>query len=31
VNKHLVSPKINGWYDNVMNVVYSQDLEIIPT
>ena len=31
VNKHLVSPKIKGWYDNVMNVVYSQDLEIIPT
>jgi oligopeptide transport system substrate-binding protein len=31
VNKHLVSPKLKGWYDNVMNVVYSQDLEIIPT
>jgi oligopeptide transport system substrate-binding protein len=31
VNKHLVSPKLKGWYDNVMNVVYSQDLEITPT
>jgi len=31
VNKHLVSPRLRGWYDNVMNVVYSQDLEIIPT
>ena len=31
VNKHLVSPKLKGWYDNVMNVVYSQDLEIAPT
>jgi len=28
VNKHLVKPGIRGWYDNVMNVVYSQDLEI---
>jgi oligopeptide transport system substrate-binding protein len=31
VNKHLVSPRLRGWYDNVMNVVYSQDLEIVPT
>jgi oligopeptide transport system substrate-binding protein len=31
VNKHLVSPKLKGWYDNVMNVVYSQDLELAPT
>ena len=31
VNKHLVSPKLKGWYDNVMNVVYSQDLELVPT
>jgi oligopeptide transport system substrate-binding protein len=31
VNKHLVSPRLKGWYDNVMNVVYSQDLEIVPT
>ena len=26
VNKHLVKPQLRGWYDNVMNVVYSQDL-----
>ena len=26
VNKHLVKPELRGWYDNVMNVVYSQDL-----
>ena len=26
VNKHLVKPEVKGWYDNVMNVVYSQDL-----
>ena len=31
VNKHLVSPRLKGWYDNVMNVVYSQDLELVPT
>jgi oligopeptide transport system substrate-binding protein len=30
VNKHLVKPEIAGWYDNVMNVVYSSDLEIRP-
>jgi len=30
VNKHLVSPKVLGWYDNVMNVVYSQDLALGP-
>ncbi len=29
VNKHLVSPRVSGWYDNVMNVVYSQDLALI--
>jgi len=28
VNKHLVKPELKGWYDNVMNVVYSQDLEL---
>jgi hypothetical protein len=28
VNKHLVKPELAGWYDNVMNVVYSQDLEL---
>jgi len=26
VNKHLVKPEVEGWYDNVMNVVYSRDL-----
>jgi oligopeptide transport system substrate-binding protein len=26
VNKHLVKPAVTGWYDNVMNVVYSKDL-----
>ncbi|HEU5137414.1 MAG TPA: peptide ABC transporter substrate-binding protein [Steroidobacteraceae bacterium] len=28
VNKHLVKPELQGWYDNVMNVVYSQDLAL---
>jgi hypothetical protein len=28
VNKHLVKPDLRGWYDNVMDVVYSQDLEL---
>jgi len=28
VNKHLVKPAVRGWYDNVMNVVYSQDLAL---
>lgn len=28
VNKHLVKPNVIGWYDNVMNVVYSQDLSL---
>jgi oligopeptide transport system substrate-binding protein len=31
VNKHLVKPSLLGWYDNVMNVVYSQDLALAPT
>ena len=26
VNKHLVKPNVTGWYDNVLNVVYSKDL-----
>jgi oligopeptide transport system substrate-binding protein len=26
VNKHLVKPEVQGWYDNVLNVVYSKDL-----
>ena len=30
VNKHLVSPRVSGWYDNVMNVVYSRDLALGP-
>ena len=29
VNKHLVKPEVRGWYDNVMNVTYSQDLELV--
>jgi oligopeptide transport system substrate-binding protein len=28
VNKHLVSPRVQGWYDNVMNVVYSRDISL---
>jgi oligopeptide transport system substrate-binding protein len=28
VNKHLVKPELRGWYDNVMNVVYSKDLSL---
>ena len=28
VNKHLVKPQVRGWYDNVMNVMYSQDLSL---
>jgi oligopeptide transport system substrate-binding protein len=28
VNKHLVKPELQGWYDNVMNVVYSNDLSL---
>lgn len=28
VNKHLVKPEVQGWYDNVMNVVYSKDLQL---
>jgi oligopeptide transport system substrate-binding protein len=30
VSKHLVSPKIAGWYQNVMNVTYSKDLSQVP-
>lgn len=26
VNKHLVKPEVEGWYDNVMDVAYSKDL-----
>jgi oligopeptide transport system substrate-binding protein len=31
VNKRLVEPEVRGWYDNVMNVVYSKDLSLLPT
>jgi oligopeptide transport system substrate-binding protein len=30
VNKHLVKPEVDGWYDNVMDVVYSKDLGLRP-
>jgi oligopeptide transport system substrate-binding protein len=30
VNKHLVKPRVVGWYDNVLNVVYSKDLALTP-
>ena len=30
VNKHLVKPEVDGWYDNVLNVVYSKDLGLRP-
>ena len=30
VNKHLVKPQVQGWYDNVMNVTYSRDLSLAP-
>ena len=26
VSKHLVKPQVDGWYENVMDVVYSKDL-----
>lgn len=28
VNKHLVKPEVEGWYDNVINVTYSKDLAL---
>jgi oligopeptide transport system substrate-binding protein len=28
VNKHLVKPRVLGWKDNVMNVIYSKDLRL---
>ncbi len=30
VSKHLVAPRVVGWYDNVMNVTYSKDLALAP-
>jgi ABC-type oligopeptide transport system substrate-binding subunit len=30
VSKHLVAPRVTGWYDNVMNVAYSKDLSVTP-
>ena len=30
VSKHLVAPRVAGWYDNVMNVTYSKDLSLAP-
>lgn len=30
VNKHLVKPEVDGWYDNIMNVVYSKNLGLRP-
>jgi oligopeptide transport system substrate-binding protein len=31
VNKHLVKPEVQGWHDNVLNVVYSRDLSLVPS
>jgi oligopeptide transport system substrate-binding protein len=28
VSKHLVKPEVEGWYSNIMNVVYSKDLAL---
>ena len=28
VNKHLIKPRVVGWYDNPLNVVYSKDLAV---
>jgi oligopeptide transport system substrate-binding protein len=30
VSKHLVAPRVSGFYDNVMNVTYSKDLSLVP-
>jgi len=30
VNKHLVKPEVVGWYDNVLNAVYTRDLALAP-
>ncbi|HEV2268256.1 MAG TPA: peptide ABC transporter substrate-binding protein [Steroidobacteraceae bacterium] len=28
VSKHLVKPRVTGWYNNIMNVTYSKDLAL---
>ena len=28
VSKHLVAPRVEDWYDNVMNVTYSKDIAL---
>ncbi len=28
VNKHLVKPEVEGWHDNVMNIVHTKDLAL---
>jgi len=30
VSKHLVSPRVEGWYGNVMNVTYTRHLALAP-
>ncbi|HEV7136142.1 MAG TPA: peptide ABC transporter substrate-binding protein [Steroidobacteraceae bacterium] len=30
VSKHLVKPRVSGWYNNIMNVTYSKDLGLRP-
>jgi len=30
VNKHLVKPRVQGWYDDPLNVTYSKDLALAP-
>ena len=30
VSKHLVAPRVEGWYDNVMNVTYTRHLALAP-
>jgi len=30
VSKHLVAARVQGWYDNVMNVTYTKDLALTP-
>ena len=31
VSKHLVQPRVTGWYDNVMDVTYSRELALRST